>query len=512
MKRQFLSTVLTVCLLACNLIFTTSCTSGRQGQADYSLLPVKVGDKWGYIDHEGKYVINPQFSRAYFFYEGLAKVEMNGEDGLIDKDGHYVILPQQHDISQFANGRVWCSEPEGPLTIKDGKGETVGVCMDAFKAYPFSDGIAIVDAFENKEYVVDKSGNTLFTLTEGLHFPDAYFSEGLSVVFDDTFKNGYINKKGDLVISCRFKEAFPFHGGQAIVAPDYGEYGVIDKEGNYVINPQFDFIRYDNNLYIIKIGDQYGWCDRKGKIVINPQFDLVLPFFDNDLAPVRINDKWGYVDKKGKLKINPQFDGALSFMPQGTAWVISGNKFGLINTEGQFVVNPQFDAIELPHIFSPLGRDGNVDPVISDHFYVEGATAHIMNLLADNCFDKMKITQTSISDFRKKYELKKLETVTPSHSRGYSLYMSYTIQAEGTFSRRVSDGWWGTKLEQLPNAKLEAICLNLELRKKEHVEAFYNSLQAALGGTKGQRDSGQYYELEKGEYVITLRVSDKKLD
>lgn len=40
---------------------------------EIKLIPVKSGEKWGYVDREGHYVINPQFEEADFFREGLAK-------------------------------------------------------------------------------------------------------------------------------------------------------------------------------------------------------------------------------------------------------------------------------------------------------------------------------------------------------------------------------------------------------------------------------------------------------
>jgi len=45
--------------------------------------------EWGYINTEGKWVINPQFEHVNDFSEGLAAVEKDGEWGFIDKQGFY---------------------------------------------------------------------------------------------------------------------------------------------------------------------------------------------------------------------------------------------------------------------------------------------------------------------------------------------------------------------------------------------------------------------------------------
>ncbi len=64
--------------------------------------PVRIGSlqsgKYGYIDKQGHYVVNPQFDDAKQFSEGLAAVRIGdyrtGKWGFIDIQGHYVINPQ----------------------------------------------------------------------------------------------------------------------------------------------------------------------------------------------------------------------------------------------------------------------------------------------------------------------------------------------------------------------------------------------------------------------------------
>lgn len=334
------------------------------------------------------------------------------------------------------------------------------------------------------------------------------FHDGLARVRDDnTYKEGFINQKGELVISCQFDEVTAFHRGETTVKAENGRWGTIDKEGNYIINPQFDWIGpMDGNLYPIRVGEQFGWCDRTGKIVINPQFEGFSLFMGSGLAPVSIGDKVGYVDKEGKIQINPQFENASPFSINGKlAWVLSGKKWGLIDKEGKFVVNPQFDEFAIEYDIP----EERYESAHSQNFYAEGIAAHVQKLFDGNCFDGMKITETSISQFRKKYGLSDGKT---SKDVDYSRDVDYSIRAVGTFTRRVSDGWWGTKVEQLPNAKLDAIRLTLEPKKEKNVEPLRAELRKVLGGDQGKRSSGQYFEMSRVGSVITITVSDKPLD
>lgn len=70
---------------------------------------------------------------------------------------------------------------------------------------------------------------------------------------------------------------------------------------------------------------KWGYVDKEGNYVINPQFDAAYTFSDNGLAVVEVNNKYGYIDKKGNYVINPQFDDANYFTSDGLAVVESGD-------------------------------------------------------------------------------------------------------------------------------------------------------------------------------------------
>ena len=71
------------------------------------LASVTVGDKRGYIDKTGRFVIEPRFKgAANSFCEGLAAVYDGGKKkfGFIDKTGSFVIEPRFDLPGDFSNG------------------------------------------------------------------------------------------------------------------------------------------------------------------------------------------------------------------------------------------------------------------------------------------------------------------------------------------------------------------------------------------------------------------------
>ncbi|MBQ9638423.1 MAG: WG repeat-containing protein, partial [Bacteroidales bacterium] len=86
-----------------------------------------------------------------------------------------------------------------------------------------------------------------------------------------------------------------------------GVFGYINKNGEYIINPQFDVARnFSEGLACVRVGSQYGYINKKGEIVINPQYDNA-SHFSEGLVAVEIDGEWGFIDKKGQFIINHQF-------------------------------------------------------------------------------------------------------------------------------------------------------------------------------------------------------------
>lgn len=483
------------------LVLLCSCSIGYESDIDYSLMPVKQGDKWGYINVKGEYIINPQFDGANVFTDnGLARVWVGDKCGFINKKGEYVIAPQYSSATEFFAGKAWTVKPKGAPVLIDTKGRSCFTLKNVRTVYNYSGGLAVVVDDNEMFRAINTAGETVFELSGPAFVTN--FVDGLAAVQNMDRLFGYVDKNGKAVINSQFYGADFFLNGKAIVRAD-DMYGVVNKEGKYVINPQFAEMQQDYNKFLIKIGEQYGWCDERGKIIINPQFENAFPFFGANLAAIKMGEQWGYVNKEGKITVNPQFQFALPFIGK-VAWVKSADKWGLIDEDGKFVVNPQFNDVLCSYrLFIPVRNY-----VVSEYFNVEGIISWINMMLDGNKVDGMTVTQTTISGFRKKYNLGEKGV---SVEKKYSRDMSYEIYANGTFYENVSDGWWGTTTKQLPNARLDYVTIQLKLKDNENTRPLYDAVINALGGNNGKRGSGQYVKVKASPGIVTIYVSDKQI-
>lgn len=89
----------------------------------------KSGEKWGYLNNDGKWVIPPQYDQARHFSNDRAWVSVNGREYMIDPSGNIAIELQENPIIlDFHEGKAWCNlngrigyiNPEGKWIIAPG--------------------------------------------------------------------------------------------------------------------------------------------------------------------------------------------------------------------------------------------------------------------------------------------------------------------------------------------------------------------------------------------------------
>src|SRR5256885_12697271 len=87
-----------------SLGFTSCKSQGRPKQDKSGMYSVVEKGKYGFMDKEGKVVINPQFESVSDFSEGMAMVRIGAKCAYIDTTGRMVINPQFEGCFDFSEG------------------------------------------------------------------------------------------------------------------------------------------------------------------------------------------------------------------------------------------------------------------------------------------------------------------------------------------------------------------------------------------------------------------------
>jgi len=98
--------------------------------------------RWGFINKDGRWVIQPQFIGAGGFSDGLAAVEAGGLWGFVDRSGNWVVTPFSVEAHGFTDG-VAAVEYRGTSGFIDKAGKwEIGPGYQ--QVHAFSDGLAAV--------------------------------------------------------------------------------------------------------------------------------------------------------------------------------------------------------------------------------------------------------------------------------------------------------------------------------------------------------------------------------
>jgi hypothetical protein len=260
------------------------------GEFSEGLAPVSVADgeshKWGYIDADGTLVIPADYKAAESFREGIALVQTTRGPQLIDQKGATPFDLKCKEATSFSYGLAAVFQPTmrpvrsgwgfidktGSFVIPQDRG-----IMSIRNA---EEGLAPIQTrkkshwgfFDVKERTTPISPQ--FASVGG-------FSEGFAAAtFDDHYsaKWGFINRTGQFVISPEYSKVRRFSDG-LVAVKDIRSWTFVSPNGVRVFNHTFDDAQdFSEGVAAVKKNDVgWGYIDRAGEYVIEPQFDYAEP-------------------------------------------------------------------------------------------------------------------------------------------------------------------------------------------------------------------------------------------
>jgi hypothetical protein len=324
-----------------------------------ALYPINVKDKWGYINRKGETVIAPTFDDADDFYEDAAKVRVTKGSqsgyGFIDRKGQWLVQPIYQNVGRFNEGKAFVAKDD-LYGYVDKYGKEVIPCQFE-DAGSFLNGYAAIKQGGWTGFI-DKTGTVIIKPAYTVNVSHPKFIDGLAPVFGADEQTGFIDTSGQWYISTQFASAGNFVDGLAWAmwqqddsAAEHGftiKGGYIDKEGVYIIPPEYDFgwdfsegyatvwVRSEDKQHKI-----WKVIDKEGTVVLDKLPYRNVGAMGNGLIPIQDEDmKWGFMNIKGEVIIPPLYTGIHHFkngiarMEVGTAFA---NTIVYINMKGEIV-------------------------------------------------------------------------------------------------------------------------------------------------------------------------------
>ncbi len=296
----------------------------------------------GYINHQQQFVIAPVFDKAFDFEGEIARVIIKGKYALINQQGKFISRRRFNNIDVFnEHGLAIASYGQQALRYGVINKRAEMITTQPFQEIqPYSEGLAVVKLREGYGYI---------DLTGRLVIPCAYskasaFYEGRAAVQKDG-ACGYISRTAGTIVPFEYSKCLDFDGGKAIVYKGIRRAGLVDLQGNLVLEPSVDrLLKFREGRGLVRDSEyRFYYITEQAAGVYNGFYERATEF-QNGVALVQVHGKWGVINHKGVQVIPAKYDHIEPFQ-QGHARVRVPGFNGLLHLDGQSIMAPEYEFV-----------------------------------------------------------------------------------------------------------------------------------------------------------------------
>lgn len=258
----------------------------------------------------------------------------NNKWGVIDSNGNYVIDPSYEEMITIPN-----SKNDVFLCIYDVNYETGEYKTKVLN----SKNEEIFTQYEQIEAISNKDNNN-----------NVWYEENVLKVKKDG-KYGIINLAGKELTSCEYDNIVAMEGiKNTLKVTKDGKMGILDNEGKTILGAQYtDVINLgkDNKEgFIIKAENgKYGIVDYSNQVVLEAKYDeIAKEIYGNDMYVVKQAGKQILVKKDGTEVINTGYDEIkeiLKNVDNGFVFIKNG-KYGIMKTTGEVTIPAEYEELK----------------------------------------------------------------------------------------------------------------------------------------------------------------------
>lgn len=265
-----------------NLLFDSKYMYIGKFVDDVAIVNIVKGNRlyYGMINKKGETVLPTIYSFIQRFNNGMFKCCLNGRVGILNENGDYIIPNQFLSVGEYENGLSLIVESVDGTYSKD-----------SLREYGY----------------MDLEGNIVLSSCSYI----SKQSEGLSVVcrkgvwgFFNILERKTTKVEGSSYVGLPHDDLAKANYGGTYTQKDVigGKWGFVDKNGNIVINPTFDYVyNFSEGIAAVKIGDKYGFIDTIGVLIVPCEYDEVESSFEDGEGKLVKGDKVYVFNRSGEM-------------------------------------------------------------------------------------------------------------------------------------------------------------------------------------------------------------------
>lgn len=267
---------------------------------------VNKNGKYGFYNNSGKAIIEPQYT-SYSIAGNYIFAKKDDTAKLFDIHGNLVNSNNYKSIIETENPSYFIAEnEEGYYSI-------------------ISKDVQIDDKYTNISYAFDNF--FIFTNEEGKSgVLNIYTGIEIEPEYDSILLTGTVNaleaRRGNVVdiYSRNIEKIITMSDGivenigkDYLVVHSKSEMQYLNKDGEIISNTE---VYPELKLYSIQKDGKWGFADKQGNIVVNCNYDIVTELNEYGFAGIYKDGKWGVVTEKGKVLIPPSYEIETYYSPQ----------------------------------------------------------------------------------------------------------------------------------------------------------------------------------------------------
>lgn len=255
----------------------TSCNSSSNDEyAGVEYIPVKMdkNDRWGFVNSKGEFLYEDEF-------ENQPTMVVDGIFTVVENDSY----------------TIYSADKKSPKVLGDCEGL---VYVGAVK-----EGLLPITRPDSRISVIDTKGNQKFELlpVNGHEIIEAEicFSDGMLKIKDSEDKYGYVNTKGEAVITPSYSSAYDFKEGLALVYKD-DKWRAINKKNETVFKLKDTWslrtTEFKYGAIVVSNGDNYLFVDNKGESTKCPSKVVNIGEYNDKYYVFYDSDNYGVMSRK----------------------------------------------------------------------------------------------------------------------------------------------------------------------------------------------------------------------
>ncbi|HPO50343.1 MAG TPA: WG repeat-containing protein, partial [Spirochaetota bacterium] len=329
--------------------FNTTCSSEKLNYDDIynfseGIALVRKNSKYGYIDKNGKVIVNPVYEDGTNFNSNVAFVKEDNLWGMINKTGNFIIKPyydwvwgSQNDYYAVKKNNYYGIVNKNGKVVVEIKYDWVEIIKEKNNA---------ILSLEGKKGCVDlKNGKTLinFDYEDILYINEAerfiIKKDALYYICDEdgkTLGNRYDNIYNDYY----FSDYFYF-------TKNYN-YGIIDKNDELILKEdKYAFLKViskDKKLIAVRKFDE-DYCriiDFSGKEIAFTRYSSIDKFINGFFRSEK-NGKYGLIDDNYNEVLPTVYENILKLEKSGCYRISKNKLYGIADDKGKIIVEPKYE-------------------------------------------------------------------------------------------------------------------------------------------------------------------------